>query len=420
MEHFTLRCRNEEQMTKWEAAINKLIQDVKDRRASERLSSSRVRSMAGEPSPMSRTPSTAYDRGLTMSTVGPSTRSPYTSNGASAGRARPTTPFGEDFANGNFPQNVGSGPAGYPGSEGFINEDTDDYEDYPPALHAAPSGRGTPLGTRRNGSRTPVGYSEEARQSSYTNGGPPPLPHNGLPSGPASRGPMSRQSNPISRMSSTASVSGADGIAGAGRRPGGLRSQFSSTRLNSQYEQNNGNGDVPSLPPAQRNGAPIGPTRSRSASQPQAYIPRQAQPPPPLPNIGKWEQQPSTDGSKRGSGSSQSTENSSDYSPDASSPATPYGSSDSSLGGYEMPYKVKVHFHEDIFVVSVPPRVEYADLVDKIGKKIRLCGPRRDDGPLRVKYQDEDGDMVSLGSTEDVQMAFESVRPGGLVTLFVT
>jgi cell division control protein 24 len=81
---------------------------------------------------------------------------------------------------------------------------------------------------------------------------------------------------------------------------------------------------------------------------------------------------------------------------------------------------VKVHFHEDIFVIQVSKTTEYEELVEKVGRKIRLCGPRRDDGPLRVKYKDEDGDMVSLGSTEDVQMAFEAWRPGGQVTLFVT
>jgi cell division control protein 24 len=84
------------------------------------------------------------------------------------------------------------------------------------------------------------------------------------------------------------------------------------------------------------------------------------------------------------------------------------------------PVKVKVHFHEDIFVIQVHRATEYGDLVQQVGRKIRLCGPRRDDGPLRVKYRDEDGDMVSLGSTEDVQMAFEQYRPGGQVTLFVT
>jgi len=173
----------------------------------------------------------------------------------------------------------------------------------------------------------------------------------------------------------------------------------------------------------------------------------------------------SSNGRKRGSGSSQSTAESSDYSPNSSSPVTPFGSSESSLGGvplgarakmsqYDayakqqqqaqqyayghhgalpippslqpgtMPggpqVKVKVHFHEDIFVIQVPKSTEYEALVEKVGRKIRLCGPRRDDGPLRVKYKDEDGDLISLGSTEDVQMAFEAWRPGGQVTLFVT
>jgi len=44
--------------------------------------------------------------------------------------------------------------------------------------------------------------------------------------------------------------------------------------------------------------------------------------------------------------------------------------------------------------------------VERVGKKIRLCGPRRDDGPLRVKYEDEEGDLISMRSTEDVEMAF--------------
>jgi len=87
---------------------------------------------------------------------------------------------------------------------------------------------------------------------------------------------------------------------------------------------------------------------------------------------------------------------------------------------YSPPVKVKVHFNEDIFVIQVPRCTEYFDLVDKVSRKIRLCGPRRDDSLLRVRYRDEDGDMVSLGSTEDVQMAFESFRPGGQVTLYVT
>jgi len=84
------------------------------------------------------------------------------------------------------------------------------------------------------------------------------------------------------------------------------------------------------------------------------------------------------------------------------------------------PVKIKVHFHEDIFLLQMPRAVDYADLVKRIEIRIRPYEPRRGDIPLRVKYRDEDGDMVFLGSTEDIQMAFEQYRPGGQVTLFVT
>ncbi|KJA13955.1 hypothetical protein HYPSUDRAFT_209116 [Hypholoma sublateritium FD-334 SS-4] len=49
------------------------------------------------------------------------------------------------------------------------------------------------------------------------------------------------------------------------------------------------------------------------------------------------------------------------------------------------PVKVKVHFH-DIFVIQAPRTTEYDDLVEKVGRKIRLRGPRRDDRPLPLKY----------------------------------
>ncbi|KAG6832840.1 hypothetical protein H0H87_000194 [Tephrocybe sp. NHM501043] len=260
----------------------------------------------------------------------------------------------------------------------------------------------------------------------------------------------------------------ASGLPGGPRQRPPLRSQFSSTKLKSVYDssgdhqlqqmqqmQQQRNSKASTQPalvnasghpvnangqPLNANGLPIT-SRSRSVSQPIAYVPKTTTAPPPLPS-GQWNHQrghPTPLNEKRGSGSSQSTGgDSSDYSPNSSSPQTPFGSSESSIGGVAIhhqrsayfdgpgvqaqapPVKVKVHFHEDIFVIQVSRSTEYEDLVERVGRKIRLCGPRRDDGPLRVKYKDEDGDMVSLGSTEDVQMAFEAYRPGGQVTLFVT
>ena len=68
--------------------------------------------------------------------------------------------------------------------------------------------------------------------------------------------------------------------------------------------------------------------------------------------------------------------------------------------------RVKVHFGSDIFVIQVLHTTEYDELVERVGKKICLCGPRRDDGPLHVKYKDEEGDFVSMRSTEDIETVF--------------
>ncbi|KAI8320175.1 hypothetical protein GQ54DRAFT_264037 [Martensiomyces pterosporus] len=88
------------------------------------------------------------------------------------------------------------------------------------------------------------------------------------------------------------------------------------------------------------------------------------------------------------------------------------------------PTKVKVHFQDDIFVIVVKPDVHFKDLVDRVERKIKICaGPRvgvvgsqeQDlvSAPplgIRMRYQDEDGDMIIIGSDEDVQLAFESAN----------
>jgi hypothetical protein len=81
--------------------------------------------------------------------------------------------------------------------------------------------------------------------------------------------------------------------------------------------------------------------------------------------------------------------------------------------------QIKVHFNDDIFVLQVPISVDYTDLAAKLAKKIRLCDPNWDSTHLRIKYQDEDGDMVSLNDAEDMRMALESVSPGKVLTLSV-
>lgn len=451
LEYFTLRCKREDQMRQWESMINRLIKEAAQRRASERGPQSRL------------VPNSTNPRNYPGYAGVPNGSSAYQGYNAQT-RSRGDSVYArEDQMNGNsYVNSMYGGPQGYPQHDGFEDGDEDDFEDYPPSNATssyASSGRGTPMGTRR-GTAVSMPPEREStpgydRPRAQTEGGDGPNVaqwrtngSNGMPTPLGVSATTNGVHRPItprlaSTMSSTSYQSDATyNNGGSARSRPQLRSQFSSTRLRTAngYDGNpdfRSNGAPKSANP---NGQPTL-NRSRSASQPSAYIPKSI--PPPLPPQSQWMSRSNTSMSsnnKRGSGSSQSTGDSSEYSPNSSSPITPFGSSESSLGGVGIrqsrsqhfegainggpqsypPVKVKVHFHEDIFVIQVARSTEYDDLVEKVGRKIRLCGPRRDDGPLRVKYRDEDGDMVSLGSTEDVQMAFEQYRPGGQVTLFVT
>jgi cell division control protein 24 len=406
LEFFTLRCRNEEQVKQWETAVKRLIERVAMRRASER-SSSRLTHFSSHTGYPSHPRNGTQDRGF-------STHSSLVSSHPYANGNRPyrqSSPY-DDRAVGNGTSNHASGPPGYPPHDGF--DPDDDFDDYSAASISPTSGRTTPFDGRQ-GATTPgldhyLSYERPRAHTEDANG--PALSQwrsnvPGLPSGPGPRMPVSRMVSTMSYASEPGSSAGSRYTTG---RPQ-LRSQYSSSRLRPPQDIGEPRSDVTSAP------APLPPnhvSRTRSASQPTAYVPKVA--PPPLPSNGWDRVQPSTNtATKRSSGSSQSTGEDSAYSPNSSSPLTPFGSSDSSLSGavgrssissHDDPVKVKVHFGLDIFVIQVSRTTEYGVLVERVGKKIRLCGPRRDDGPLRVKYEDEEGDLISMRSTEDVEMAF--------------
>lgn len=214
-------------------------------------------------------------------------------------------------------------------------------------------------------------------------------------------------------------------------RPG-LRSKFSTTRLRDAYD------DDPQ-PPFSRSGSQASlvssnGTRARSSSTPSQYTgPKQI--PPPLPT--QVRNNVSIPGD-RGSGSSQSTGgDSSDYSPPhTGSPITSFGSVESTnhikanglrptrsqvfTGQPKGPKAlVKVRYGEDVFTIDVPKTIEFEDLVTCVGHKVKRCGHRISQIPLRIKYQDEDGDLVSLTTTEDIQLAFD-MQHGSQLTLYVS
>ncbi|KAI6046179.1 hypothetical protein EDC04DRAFT_3103851 [Pisolithus marmoratus] len=423
LEYFTLRCRSEEQLKQWETQINRLIREVASRRASERNISMMVSHNSHISVPVSRSPfPLVHDRA--SSSMSHSTLGKNLPLHPPSGRHRFTAYSSEEQA--SVASSSGSYSSGAVHSsvspqDGFEFDLEDDLEEFPLLLS---SGRGTPLGPRQIIARSchtewdsassqdrPRMYADDVGGHAINQWTVRNLP---LPPPPA----WFLSYDPLELP---------------------LRTQPVSSQLWLAHDQSDIRSTTP-LPSVNSGSIPV--SRSRSASQPSAYIPKPNLPPVPP---STWVHRPhgsTTAKSKRGSGSSQSTHGSSEDSPNTSSPLTPFGSSDSSLGGPVLrpsrsqtfesmitngthmglspPVKVKVHYNEDIFVIHVPRTTEFIDLVDKVEKKIRLCGPRRDDGPLRVKYKDEDGDMISLGSTEDVQMAFESFRPGGQVILYVT
>ena len=435
LEYFTLKCRNEEQMRKWESQINRLIKEAAQRRGSDRglarlnklaPPSSRSAVSIGNSSTYSYHSSTSYGSGSTA----------LTATSASTKITRSQHGDSHDSFHG-YP----AGPSPYD-PDGFTDDDEDILSATTGSLLS--TGRGTPIHPFRklsslsmpNEQRETV-HDQRARACTEDYGGTTmtqwrnqtPLPQQQQQLVTHSLGGVQRPMTP--RTQTDAPFIGQS-----------LRSQLSSSRLRmgyegGEYKHNRAPTPTHPQPPLKQQylPQPTQSSRSRSASQPNAYIPQKGTTPPPLPvaHATNWTSRDrERTRRKRGSGSSQSTGDSSEYSPNSSSPVTSFGSSESSLtgigthanvNGQELrlpPVKVKVHFHDDIFVIQVPRSMEYDDLVEKVGKKIRLCGPRRDDSPLRVKYRDEDGDMVSLGSTEDVQIAFEAYRPGSQVTLFVT
>ena len=81
--------------------------------------------------------------------------------------------------------------------------------------------------------------------------------------------------------------------------------------------------------------------------------------------------------------------------------------------------KVKLNYNDGIYVIVTNGEVSFYELMEKVDKKIRLVANLKTTDVLRLKYQDEDCDYITINSDDDVQMAFES-RPHQTVNLFVS
>ncbi|KAK3812884.1 MAG: hypothetical protein J3Q66DRAFT_285953 [Benniella sp.] len=95
--------------------------------------------------------------------------------------------------------------------------------------------------------------------------------------------------------------------------------------------------------------------------------------------------------------------------------------SNSNLSAGVPQLKIKVNFQEDAYLIVVPTQLSYNELVERVEKKIRLCGCRRPDSqPLRLRYKDEDNDYIIMKDDDDVALAFESCYAEGVMNLHVS
>lgn len=81
--------------------------------------------------------------------------------------------------------------------------------------------------------------------------------------------------------------------------------------------------------------------------------------------------------------------------------------------------KVKLSYDDKIYVIKTTEGISYTQLMEKVERKIRCGAGLGGKELLRLKYLDEDGDLITINSDDDVQMAFENRGRHPSVSLFV-
>ncbi len=74
--------------------------------------------------------------------------------------------------------------------------------------------------------------------------------------------------------------------------------------------------------------------------------------------------------------------------------------------------KVKIFYSNDIFVIALPSlSCSLSELTSKIERKLRLCGVAYPEGKTpKLKYRDEDNDLIQIYGDDDVAMALDTAR----------
>lgn len=61
--------------------------------------------------------------------------------------------------------------------------------------------------------------------------------------------------------------------------------------------------------------------------------------------------------------------------------------------------RVKVHANEDTRYIMIAPSISFQELVETVARKFAVVGG------IKLKTRDEEGDMITMGDQEDLDMA---------------
>lgn len=101
-------------------------------------------------------------------------------------------------------------------------------------------------------------------------------------------------------------------------------------------------------------------------------------------------------------------------------------SSTSSASSFELVdnIKIRLYYKNELYLVIAPMNIGYKELLQRAEAKMRQCSVGHSEKsfqgkPMTLKYRDEDGDMITIGSDDDIQMAFECRQETNAINLYI-
>ncbi|EST05946.1 CDC24 calponin [Kalmanozyma brasiliensis GHG001] len=399
-ESFALKCKNEEQLKQWQAAINRLIDEVNVRRqaaAAQHYAQQQQQqqiNMAGAGTLGRRiTQTTSHFPQTPLAEVAPV--NPFTSQGSqgrdSLSRTQSQSSYRDEDEGGSSYYENPSG-RGTP-AQGRYSQ-------------PAPSGTGAPEKPRARTEDQDSAVMAQWRSASPAV--PPPLPRGlSYSSGADTHGLRKASSSRVLRQP-----------ASNPRNPrGGEAVEYlDSSDSADSFKLNRPRGDSSASMSRTTSDNGAAHLRSRSASNPMYVLPPQHGGAPPLPKLpSPRSSNVSNGGGEKRFSTSSSTTSESAQSQSSTAASSPINASSRRTAAI----RLNVTYAEDRFVVVVLATAPYSALVEKVTKKIRLCSGKNVEH-VKMRYIDEDGDAVLISDDDDVQMAFEARNDGGEVELVVS